>query len=149
MRVTKIHHLVEELIYDDEIIPNTLLLKLLKILGEDLNDFVHEEEDLGGICVSLRKCEEIQVVVADVKVLSSRYQQNSQRAPEGGAAPFTGSRTVLFLKKRGHSVLACRWERRTFMPSSEKHGGTAELSSSASESKIGNFSTADMGMSPL
>ncbi len=54
-----------------------------------------------------------------------------------------------FLKKRGHSVLACLWERRTFMPSSEKHGGTAELSSSASESKIGNFSTADMGMSPL
>lgn len=60
-----------------------------------------------------------------------------------------GSRTVLFLKKRGHNVLACLWERRTFMPSSEKQGGTAELSSSASESKIGNFSTADMGMSPL
>lgn len=60
-----------------------------------------------------------------------------------------GSRTVLFLKERGHNVLACLWERRTFMPSSEKQGGTAELSSSASESKIGNFSTADMGMSPL
>lgn len=67
----------------------------------------------------------------------------------GGVPPFIGSRTVLFLKKRGHSVLACLWERRTFMPSSEKQGGTAELSSSASESKIGNFSTADMGMSPL
>lgn len=36
----------------------------------------------------------------------------------------------------------------TFMPSSEKQGGTAELSSSASERRIGNFSTADMGMSP-
>lgn len=34
------------------------------------------------------------------------------------------------------------------MPSSEKQGGTAELSSSASERRVGNFSTADMGMSP-
>ena len=37
----------------------------------------------------------------------------------------------------------------TFIPSSEKQGGTAELSSSASLKRIGNFSTADMGMSPL
>ena len=37
----------------------------------------------------------------------------------------------------------------TFMPSSEKQGATAELSSSASERRMGNFSTADMGMSPL
>ena len=36
----------------------------------------------------------------------------------------------------------------TFMPSSEKHGGTAEDSSSASERRMGNFSTADMGISP-
>ncbi len=34
------------------------------------------------------------------------------------------------------------------MPSSEKQGGTAELSSSASDRRTGNFSTADMGMSP-
>jgi hypothetical protein len=34
------------------------------------------------------------------------------------------------------------------MPSLEKHGGTAELSSSASLNRMGNFSTADMGMSP-
>ena len=37
----------------------------------------------------------------------------------------------------------------TLMPSCEKHGGTAELSSSASLRRIGNFSTADIGMSPL
>ncbi len=37
----------------------------------------------------------------------------------------------------------------TFMPSSEKQGGTAELSSSASERRMGNFSTADIGISPL
>ena len=39
--------------------------------------------------------------------------------------------------------------RHTFMPWSEKQGGTAEDSSSASERRMGNFSTADMGMSPL
>lgn len=37
----------------------------------------------------------------------------------------------------------------TLMPSSEKQGGTAELSSSASDRRIGNLSTADIGMSPL
>jgi len=36
----------------------------------------------------------------------------------------------------------------TLIPSCEKHGGTAELSSSASSKSTGNFSTADMGMSP-
>lgn len=37
---------------------------------------------------------------------------------------------------------------RTLIPSCEKQGGTAELSSSASLRRVGNFSTADMGMSP-
>ena len=41
-----------------------------------------------------------------------------------------------------------RSSRHTLIPSSEKQGGTAELSSSASLSKTGNFSTADMGRSP-
>lgn len=36
----------------------------------------------------------------------------------------------------------------TLIPSSEKQGGTAEDSSSASDRRMGNFSTADMGMSP-
>lgn len=37
---------------------------------------------------------------------------------------------------------------RTLIPSDEKQGGTAELSSSASLRRVGNFSTADMGISP-
>lgn len=37
----------------------------------------------------------------------------------------------------------------TLIPSFEKHGGTAELSSSASLSRIGKFSIALMGISPL
>ena len=39
-------------------------------------------------------------------------------------------------------------EEHTLTPSSEKHGGTAGLSSSASARRVGNFSTADIGMSP-
>lgn len=74
MRVTKIHHFVEELIYNHKIIPDAFLLELLEILREDLDDFVQEKENLGGICVSLRECKEIQIVVADVQVLSSRYK---------------------------------------------------------------------------
>ena len=35
------------------------------------------------------------------------------------------------------------------MRSAELHGGAAALSSSASERRMGNFSTADMGISPL
>ena len=38
---------------------------------------------------------------------------------------------------------------RTLIPSCEKHGGTAEDSSSASLRRTGNFSTADIGISPL
>lgn len=60
-------------------------------------------------------------------------------------------RGVVYVRWRGWN-----WRRRrqvgggtTFMPSSEKQGGTAELSSSASERRMGNFSTADMGISPL
>ena len=52
--------------------------------------------------------------------------------------------TVWQMRRRLQAV----GEERTLMPSSEKQGGTADDSSSASESRMGNFSTADMGMSP-
>lgn len=39
--------------------------------------------------------------------------------------------------------------RQTLTPSWDKQGGTADVSSSASERRMGNFSTADMGISPL
>ena len=66
--------------------------------------------------------------MADIEILSGRRQDILADSPTSIATP-------------------CR--ERTFIPSSEKQGGTAELSSSASERRTGNFSTADMGMSPL
>jgi hypothetical protein len=61
---------------------------------------------------------------------------------------------IEILKRNKNRQLIVRVEylsesRRTFMPSSEKQGGTAELSSSASLRSTGNFSTADIGISPL
>jgi hypothetical protein len=71
LRVAKVHHLVEQLVDDDEIVADRLLLELLEVLGEDLDDLVQEEQDLGGVCVALRQGEEVEIVVADVEVLSS------------------------------------------------------------------------------
>ena len=71
LRVAKVHHLVEQLVDDDEVVADRLLLELLEVLGEDLDDLVQEEEDLGGVCVALGQGEEVEVVVADVEVLIS------------------------------------------------------------------------------
>ncbi len=79
---------------------------------------MEKEEDFGSICVAFGQGKEVEVVMSDVQVLEDQ--------------------------NRSLRLVA----RLTLMPSSEKHGGTAEDSSSASDSKIGNFSTADMGMSP-
>lgn len=84
---------------------------------------MEEEEDLGGVRVALREGEDVEVVVSDIEVLFKGLERER-------------------LVKRVENV-------RTLMPSCEKHGGTAEDSSSASERRTGNFSTADMGMSPL
>ncbi len=90
---------------------------------------MQEEEDFGRVGVALCEGEEVEVVVADVEILSCQRQAKSATHSLSSIA------------------ISCR--ERTFIPSSEKHGGTAELSSSASERRTGNFSTADMGMSPL
>jgi hypothetical protein len=84
---------------------------------------VEEQEDLGCIRVSFGESKKVEVVVSYVKVLQTVS---------------TPSREQSFMSSS-----------HTLIPSSEKHGGTAELSSSASLSSIGNFSTALMGMSPL
>ena len=92
---------------------------------------MEEEEDLGGIGVAFRKGEKVEIGMSDIEIL-------------------------LMIVKGQHRGLGCtdlhldgKGVRHTLMPSSEKHGGTAEDSSSASERRIGNFSTADMGISPL
>jgi hypothetical protein len=86
---------------------------------------VQEEDDFGGIGVSFGKGEEIQVIVADVEIL------------------VVGDVSCAAL-----SIAKTRSPMLTLMPSWEKQGGTADDSSSASESRTGNCSTADMGMSP-
>lgn len=69
LRIPEIHHLVQQFVDDDEIVPYTLLLQLFEVLREDLDDLVQEEEDLGGIGVSFREGDEDDIAVADVKVL--------------------------------------------------------------------------------
>lgn len=51
--VAKVHHLVQQLVNDDEVVANTLFLQYLEIFCKDFHDLVEEEEDLGGIGISL------------------------------------------------------------------------------------------------
>ena len=69
LRVSKVHHLIQQFVNDDKVIPNTLLLEDLEVFGEDLHKLVEEEEDLGGICVSFGQSENVQVAMADIKIL--------------------------------------------------------------------------------
>ena len=69
LRVAEIHHLIEELVDDDEVVADGLLFEGFEVLGEDFDDFVKEEEDLGGVGVALCEGEDVEVVVADVEVL--------------------------------------------------------------------------------
>lgn len=71
LRVTKVHHFIQQFVYNDEVISDTLLLQFLEVFREDLHDLVEEQQDLGGICVSLREREDIKVTMADVEVLSN------------------------------------------------------------------------------
>ena len=72
LRVAEIHHLVEELVDDDEVVPDGFFLELLEVFGEDLHDLVEKEEDLGGICVSFGEGKEVEVVVSDIEVLERK-----------------------------------------------------------------------------
>lgn len=71
MRVTKVHHLIQQLVNDHKVVPYTLLLKFFEVLGEDLDDLVQKQEYFGGICVSFCKSEEVKVVVTDVEVVDA------------------------------------------------------------------------------
>lgn len=72
--------------------------------------------------------------MTDIKVLDGRHPYVSRCAQKEGLRSRCG--LVQWLVER------------TLIPSWEKQGGTAELSSSASFRRMGKFSTADMGMSP-
>jgi hypothetical protein len=71
LRVAKVHHLVEQLVYDDEVVADGLLLERLEVFCKDLDDLVEEEKDLGGVGVALGEGEDVEVVMTDVEVLPS------------------------------------------------------------------------------
>ena len=56
LRVSKVHHLIQELVYDDKVVANALLLELLEVLDEHGDETMEEEDDFGGIAVSLAQC---------------------------------------------------------------------------------------------
>ena len=72
MGIAKVHHLVQQLIDDDEVVTDRLFLQLLEVLGEDLDNLVEEQEDLSRIGIALRQGKKIEVVVADVEVLAEK-----------------------------------------------------------------------------
>ena len=104
---------------------------------------MQEEEDLGRVGIALGEGKEVEVVVADVEVLHART--HARHAPAAAEGMTSASSTC----RRPRTPGPTRMPLLTLMPSCEKQGGTAEDSSSASERRMGNFSTADMGMSPL
>ena len=54
LRVTEVHHLIHELVDDDEVVADGLLLEFFKVFDKDRDKAVEEEDDLRGICVPLR-----------------------------------------------------------------------------------------------
>ena len=74
LRVAEIHHFVEELVDDDEVVADGFFFERLEILCEDLDDLVKEEEDLGGIGVAFCEREEVEVVVPDIEILQPRQR---------------------------------------------------------------------------
>ncbi len=67
--VAKVHHLVEELVDDDKVIPDGFFFELFEVLGEDFDNLVEEEKDFGGIGISFGKGEKVKVGVSYVEVL--------------------------------------------------------------------------------
>ena len=56
--IAKVHHLVHELVNDDEIVSDALLLELLEVFDEHWDETVKEDDDLCSICVSLGESED-------------------------------------------------------------------------------------------
>ena len=61
LRVTEIHHFVEELVDDDEVVADGFFLEGFEVFGEDGDEAVEEEEDGGGVGVAFGEGEEVEV----------------------------------------------------------------------------------------
>lgn len=42
----KVHHLVHELVDDNEVVPDTLFLQLFEVFNQDLREAMEEDDDL-------------------------------------------------------------------------------------------------------
>ena len=69
LRVAEIHHFVEQLVDDDEIVADGFFLEVLEVVGEDGDEAVEEEEDRRGVGVEFGEGEQVEVGVSDVEVL--------------------------------------------------------------------------------
>lgn len=71
MWVSKIHHLIEQFVDNDEVVANTLFLQDLEVFREYLHDLVEEKEDFGRIGVFLCQGENVEVTVTDIEILGT------------------------------------------------------------------------------
>ena len=69
MGIAKVHDFVKKFVYNNKVISYGLFLEFFEVFGEDLNDSVEEEEDLGGVRIPFCESEEVEIVVANVEVL--------------------------------------------------------------------------------
>lgn len=56
--VAKVHHFVQKLVNDDEIVAYTLFFEFLEILDENLDESVQEDYNFGSVGVSLGQGED-------------------------------------------------------------------------------------------
>lgn len=61
LRVTEIHHFVEEFVDDDEVVADGFFLEGFEVFGEDGDEAVEEEEEGGGVGVAFGEGEEVEV----------------------------------------------------------------------------------------
>lgn len=71
--VAKIHHLVQQFIDNDKVIPDTFFFQHLKVFRKHLHDLVEEEEDLRRIGIPLGQRKNVEVAVSDIEVLQNQH----------------------------------------------------------------------------
>jgi hypothetical protein len=54
--VAKVHHFIEKFVDDNEVVAYRFFFEFFGIFGEDFDNFVEEEEDLGGVRVAFCEC---------------------------------------------------------------------------------------------
>jgi hypothetical protein len=63
LRVSIVHHLVEKLIDDDEVVPDGLFLDIFEVAFEDIDESMEEGEDKDGIIILFGDGDKVEVVV--------------------------------------------------------------------------------------